>query len=471
MANRQNEAPPPYDYAVNPNTPQPLYPGVQATQSQPYYIPQQIPHTPAPYVIQTVPSQAGRVQSSKNKKCCYGGSGGTAILVTLVVIAVGVGIRYGPSLWAFAGHKQEPDTCPASAVNCDGKKDCSKGSDESVCVRFGTGNELQVMTSKTGSFLPVCDDGWSTSIADQTCKQLGFKQSYQKNVLPTSASSFQSVTNGQFSNNIQGSVQASTSCPSQKTVSLQCSDCGKPPTNTKIIGGTPATEGQWPWQASLHFKRSHTCGGSLVAPDIIVTAAHCFPKESSDSLVLSNWRVYIGMVSQLKLPSPYYVKQIIINEKYNSDTKDYDIALLKLETPVSNIQPVCLPVTGQTFPSGTQCWTTGFGVTQEGSASSSTYLMEVAVSLIDSTTCNAKGVYSGLITANMQCAGYLSGGKDSCQGDSGGPLVCKAGDGRWFLTGITSWGEGCGRRSRPGIYSNVERLLPWTLSKMQQVQG
>lgn len=466
MAYTQNEAPPAYNYMLNQNTPQPSYPGIQAAQGQPYYIPQQIPHTPAPYVVQTVPSQRGNVSSSRSKKCCYGGSGGSALIVALLVLAVGFGVRYGPSLFNFAKKEQVTDTCPASPVSCDGKKDCSQGSDESVCVQFGKANELQVKTSKTKGFLPVCAVGWNKNIGDQTCKQLGFKESYDNGVVQTSLSPFLSVNNGQFSNTIQGSVASSQSCPDQKVVSLRCTDCGKPPTSTKIIGGNAASEGQWPWQASLHFRRAHICGGTLVAPHFILTAAHCFPKDTAGILELSNWRVFVGLVSQLNLPNPYYLKQIILHENYNTKTHDNDIALLKLETSVSNINPICLPVSGQTFPTGMQCWTTGFGVTREGGDSSST-LMEVAVNLIDTSKCNTAAVYGGAITGNMQCAGDLAGGKDSCQGDSGGPMVCKADDLRWYLTGVTSWGIGCGRKDRPGVYTNVERFLTWIHSRMQ----
>ncbi|XP_051967354.1 transmembrane protease serine 13b [Xyrauchen texanus] len=469
MEDRQTDAPPLYDSVVNQNTSPPSYPSLQvlsATQIQSYYIPQPIPQMPAPCVVETISTQRRHVRTYRSKRCCFGGLGGSAFLVVLLIIAAWLGVRYGSSLWTLSGKDKETDICPPSSVNCDGKRDCSLGSDESRCVRFGTANELQVMTSKAGSFLPVCAQGWSKNIADQTCQQLGFRQSYAVDVLKSNSSVFQSMNN-QFSNTIQGSVNISLSCPLQQTVSLRCCDCGRPPVSTRIIGGDMAAEGQWPWQASLHFRGHHTCGGTLVAPDFIITAAHCFSQEKSDYLLPSNWKVYIGMVSQLKLPSLYNVKKITIHENYDPDTKNNDIALLILNRPVSNVQPACLPVFGQTFSPGSKCWTTGFGVTREGDDSGSIILMQVAVGLIDLVVCNKPAVYNGLITENMQCAGDLIGGKDSCQGDSGGPLVCKADD-RWYLTGVTSWGDGCGKINRPGIYSNVGRLLTWIHGKMQQ---
>ncbi|XP_073697444.1 transmembrane protease serine 13b [Garra rufa] len=470
MEHRQAEFPPSYDSVVNHNTPPPSYPSLQtlsATQVQPCYIPQPVHQTPAPCVVQTIPTQRSQAPSFRNKRYCYGGSSGTAVIVALVVIAVWMGVRYGPSLWALSEKEAETDTCPTSSVNCDGKRDCSLGSDETRCVRFGAENELQVMTSKSKDFFPVCAEGWNKTIADQTCQQLGFKESYESVVMPTSSSTFQSLNN-QFTNTIQESVNISTSCSDQQTVSLQCSKCGKPP-GSRIIGGSLAAEGEWPWQASLHFQGGHTCGGSLVAPHFVITAAHCFPKGTAGSQSPGNWKVYIGFVSQLRLPTPYSVQQIILHEKYDSTTKNNDIALLKLTKPASNIQPVCLPVFGQTFPPAKQCWTTGFGVTWFQAESSSTDLLKVDVNLIDSSVCNSAIVYGGRITENMQCAGDLKGGKDSCQGDSGGPMVCNVGD-KWFLAGVTSWGDGCGKANRPGVYSNVGKLLMWIYGKMQQAR-
>ncbi|KAK7171543.1 hypothetical protein R3I93_003987 [Phoxinus phoxinus] len=245
-------------------------------------------------------------------------------------------------------------------------------------------------------------------------------------------------------------------------------DCGKQQITSKIIGGTASKLGQWPWQVSLRFNGRHACGGSLISPDFVVSAAHCFQRSMANS---GNWHVYVGTISQNTPQTPFFVGKIMVNENYNGNTNDYDIALLKLASPVAfsdTIQPICLPAFDQTYSDGLACRTSGFGTTQQGAGHSSTILMDVAVNVIDTRVCNSNQVYNGAITKNMICAGDMNGGRDSCQGDSGGPLVCGGGNERWYLAGITSWGDGCGQRLKPGVYSNVTSLLPWIYSKMQQ---
>ncbi|XP_030638892.1 transmembrane protease serine 13b [Chanos chanos] len=468
----QSEAPPPYNSVTPPTEPPPPYGLIGAPQTPPnvaYYISQ--PQAPPPVAaapITTAPSRSGQVYERNKKACCYGGSGIFVLVLAVLALAIWLGVRYGPSLLAGSEAKPEPDTCPSTTVQCDGRKDCLRGSDESRCVRFGDGNQLQVTTSKTNNnYMPVCSQGWDKTLADQTCSQLGFRRSYTTGTMKSDSASFLSVTN-QTANYIQGKVSTS-SCPGQQTVTLQCNNCGLSE-SSRIIGGEISAQGQWPWQVSLHFVGSHTCGGSLVAEDFVVTAAHCFPEETDGARNPSYWRVYIGMVSQYNLPLPYYISKIILNENYNSDTSNYDIALLKLTEPAllsANVRPVCFPAFDQNFAPGTQCWTSGFGTTEDGAAQSSHYLYDVSVNIISSDVCNGYQVYGGRVSENMLCAGDLQGGKDSCQGDSGGPLMCKGSDGRWYLAGVTSWGTGCGQRNKPGVYSNVQRLLPWVYSKMQ----
>ncbi|KAL7983490.1 hypothetical protein Chor_000366 [Crotalus horridus] len=86
-------------------------------------------------------------------------------------------------------------------------------------------------------------------------------------------------------------------------------------------------------------------------------------------------------------------------------------------------------------------------------------LQEAKVKIINQSVCNK--LYDYLITSQMLCAGNLNGGIDACQGDSGGPLACLGKGNRWYLTGIVSWGEGCARRNRPGVYTKISAFYEW----------
>ncbi|XP_035241174.1 transmembrane protease serine 13a [Anguilla anguilla] len=500
-----NDPPPPYSVAVQLQPPLKSYEevvygtgGGLYPPSQPHYVPQPLPPVVLPHVAQPLPQRKKKMSCGGAR--CYGGSGVTTILLLLLAVAIWLGVHFSSRQWTAVGGNNDNDndndndddgggddddgggnkgtrpslamrdTCPNDTVLCDMRLDCEMGSDETVCVRFGQNALLLVRTAQDERFLPVCSQGWGQNNADQTCDQMGFRKSYKTGSIEAQPSTGLTVISS-GPELIHGKVNVSTSCPGHQTVSLECVDCGRPQSTSRIIGGDVAQAGEWPWQVSLHYLGAHVCGGSLVAPDFVVTAAHCFPRSTPSGSAAANWKVYVGNFSQDDLPDPYYVETVILNENYNSKTNDQDIALLKLTRPVafsSTIQPVCLPAFNQKFSSRALCWTTGYGTTEERADRGSWRLMKVRVDLIDTSVCNSSRVYGGNLSNNMLCAGDLDGGRDSCQGDSGGPLVCEGEDRRWYLVGVTSWGSGCGQRMRPGVYSNVRSLLPWVYSRMQQ---
>ncbi|KAM4904633.1 suppressor of tumorigenicity 14 protein-like [Sylvia borin] len=236
----------------------------------------------------------------------------------------------------------------------------------------------------------------------------------------------------------------------------------------RIVGGEDARPEKWPWQASLQLgARGHVCGASVISSRWLVSAAHCFLDSGSVRYsVPMGWRAYMGSHTINEKSNRVAVRsitRILVHPQYDQSTSDYDIALLEMETPVlfdELVQPICLPSTSRVFLYGTVCYVTGWGAIKENSHLAKT-LQEARVRMINQSVCNK--LYDDLITSRMLCAGNLSGGVDACQGDSGGPLACTGKDSRWYLAGIVSWGEGCARRNRPGVYTKVTALRDWIL--------
>ncbi|XP_027455018.1 coagulation factor XI isoform X4 [Zalophus californianus] len=239
----------------------------------------------------------------------------------------------------------------------------------------------------------------------------------------------------------------------------------------RIVGGTASVPGEWPWQITLHITsptQRHLCGGSIIGNQWILTAAHCFDEVESPKIL----RVYSGILNQSEIKkntSFFGVQEIIIHDQYEVAESGYDIALLKLETAINYTdaqRPICLPSKGDRNVIYTDCWVTGWGYQKLRGKIQNT-LQKANIPLVTTEECQIR-YRRHKISSKMICAGYKEGGKDACKGDSGGPLSCKHNE-VWHLVGITSWGEGCGQRERPGVYTNVVKYVDWILEKTQAV--
>jgi trypsin len=266
----------------------------------------------------------------------------------------------------------------------------------------------------------------------------------------------------------------------------------------RIVGGTGASISTYPWQAAVLFSSAQKpgktaqqrqfCGGSLVTPNVVVTAAHCVydPPDDSDpdcttlatcllldaggdgteridpndvSVLLGHTTLTgSGAETEHAVTAVHYQGDDGESPAWNYNTMQNDVAYLVLATPSAQ-EPIRLAGSdeGDLWDAGSLEEISGWGTTSENSGGNSNTLLAASVPIVSDSQCVSDYASIGWLVdpATMVCAGYADGGVDTCYGDSGGPLQAPLLDGGYRLVGITGWGKGCAEAGFPGVYTRV----------------
>merc|ERR1719266_1663903 len=260
--------------------------------------------------------------------------------------------------------------------------------------------------------------------------------------------------------------------PRQRKPEPRATACGAMPsfmTGDRIVGGEDAAA-PIPWQVSVRQCQSggcHFCGGTILDSKTVMSAAHCFTTGQS----MSGYYITAGVTNRHDSGQTIEIANGVWNADMPYQGNNNDFIILKLKSALTfneNVGPACLPDPGYApETTGQTCFVSGWGTLESGANSLPTALQWVAVPTVTNAKCSE--AYNG-ITSSMICAGSPNGGVDSCQGDSGGPFVCRK-DGKAILTGVVSFGVGCGLASHPGVYARMTAVLDWVKANMEGGSG
>uniref|UniRef100_A0A240PP32 Phenoloxidase-activating factor 2 n=1 Tax=Anopheles atroparvus TaxID=41427 RepID=A0A240PP32_ANOAO len=236
--------------------------------------------------------------------------------------------------------------------------------------------------------------------------------------------------------------------------------------------------GEFPWMlAVLREERVadnslnvYECGASLIAPNVVLTAAHCVYNKPKDQLLIRGGEWDTQTRDELYAHQDRRVAEIITHEEFNKASLANDIALLVLTEPfelAANLQPICLPPKGQSFDTS-KCFASGWGKNIFGKEGKyQVILKKVELPVMPNKQCQdaLRTTRLGrrfILHPSFMCAGGIAG-QDTCRGDGGSPLVCPIPGtvNQYYQAGIVAWGIGCGENGIPGVYGNVQYFREW----------
>lgn len=244
--------------------------------------------------------------------------------------------------------------------------------------------------------------------------------------------------------------------------------------------------GEFPWMVALmrdeHIDGSpeplsvYQCGGVLIHPNAVITAAHCVSgKTDKFKIRAGEWDTQTN--KELYPHQDREVEHIVIHPKYYAGALFNDIAILFLKSPVhlaENVNTICLPPHGTVPPSKTECIASGWGKDVFGKEGRyQVILKKIELPIVPHRACERKLRHTRLgkhfeLHTSFICAGGEAG-KDTCKGDGGSPLVCPipGTDNQYYHAGIVAWGIECGKNDTPGVYVNVPLFRDWIDEQMQ----
>ncbi|KAM9316469.1 vitamin K-dependent protein C, partial [Gastrophryne carolinensis] len=247
--------------------------------------------------------------------------------------------------------------------------------------------------------------------------------------------------------------------------------------SARLTGAKKGRKGDSPWQALLMYdKQTDTdqvkrffCGGVLFHPYWVLTAAHCFTMTPNSARYYVRLGEYDRQILE-DTEQQISVIKVILHPKFKAKTINNDIALVRLKRPAvydKYVLPICLPNVGlaerNLTVEGTDTIITGWGRQDPTHRNTTQILSYIQVPIVSKENCSK--VMQGHVTDKMLCAGRLGDNQDACRGDSGGPMVTRYRN-TWFLVGLVSWGEDCGRLDNFGVYTKVHRYLEWIRHEM-----